>query len=173
MTFRHHYGHLPSRSGIPVTTTLRFLLDISYNARWTSKATLVETCVLSGTMSASVVFPVKRLTPTLFWILLKKLVFTVVFNLVCSFLWRTRRVRPVFLPWVVRGTRCRGPLRCQRGVICTFPCFCHYSAWACSQPTLPAPAGCVPQLMDPNYLARGRFQAAESQLLLYWRPKSI
>ena len=36
--------------------------------------------------------------------------------------------RSVSLPWVMRGTGCRGPLRCQRGVTATIPCFCHDSA---------------------------------------------
>ena len=41
------------------------------------------------------------------------------------------------------------------------PCFCH----AQLGPALRylTPTGRVPQLMDPNYLARGRYQAAESQ----------
>jgi len=36
--------------------------------------------------------------------------------------------RSVSLPRVMRGKGCRGPLRCQRGVTATIPCFCHDSA---------------------------------------------
>ena len=42
----------------------------------------------------------------------------------CCHYWRSGG-RSVSLPRVIRGTGCRDPLRCQRGVTATIPCFCH------------------------------------------------
>jgi len=49
--------------------------------------------------------------------------------------------RPTGLPATGNGRHeVQGVLRCQRGVTSTIPCFCHYSARACSQSTLPDPS---------------------------------
>jgi len=34
----------------------------------------------------------------------------------------------------------QGSTSVSEGMTCTVPCFCHYSAWACSQPTPPDPS---------------------------------